>query len=327
MVHEALPDIQLVDIVPPVLRGLDNAQLVTVHMAFVTAWERHGTGEELPLGREEFLNRFQFLVDEFGRRPDVERPAGGALDEALSELRRDSLPEQTEMQTRKTEAFHIRDTHWVRVPASGRCPAEFPVKAQFPGRQQTVCFKRDAARAAAQARQRRSEQIAKIDEKAVRLRPKEFPDGKCAACRYFITGQEPDDACKIVTRAEAELVCDAFQAGEKAVPLYEVPDTDWLAFANGMVKEQPYQHIVQRGFLTPEGPIVIIADTMKPKPHVFSLSKEFHILHTTSEHHWTQEEVNKLIAAGRIQEGLDLEETSTRRGIAQPPARSPDSPT
>ena len=233
MVHEALPDIQLIDIVPPV--------------------------------------------------------------------RQENPREQAEVLMRKTEAFHIRGTHWVRVPASGRCPADFPVKAQFPGRQQTVCFKRDAARAATQARQRRTEQIPKIDEAEVRLRSKDFPDGKCANCRYFITGEQPRDACKIVTRAAPELVCDAFQGGEKAVPLYEVSDVDWLAFTNGMVKEQPYQHVVQRGFLTPEGPIVIIADTMKPRPHVFSLSREFHILHTTSEHFWTQGEVNRLIEAGRIQ--------------------------
>ena len=58
-------------------------------------------------------------------------------------------------------------------------------------------------------------------------------------------------------------------------------------------------HIVQRGFLTPEGPIVIIRDTMKPKPHVFSLSKAFHLEHTGGgEHGWTQKEVDRIISAG-----------------------------
>lgn len=240
MVHEALPDIQLVDIVPPVLRGLDNAQLATVHMAFVKIWERHVAGEELPLGREQFLNRFQFLIDEFGRRPDLERPPGGALDAVLSEFRPElpqeqgtaiaaNLPDQVEPQARKgeamvrhTEAFHIRGTHWVRVPASGRCPAEFPVRAQFPGRQQTVCFTQASARSAAQARQRRSEQAesptnpvgltvrqtlegvgqqgrksSKAEAKFQQRSPS--PERACGTCRFFLRDSASEiGLCQVV---------------------------------------------------------------------------------------------------------------------------------
>ena len=149
----------------------------------------------------------------------------------------------------------------------------------------------------------------KIPEAEVNLRPKDFPTMKCAACRYFIAGVEPSAACKIVTRAEPKLVCDAYQGATRRAT-YKVADKDWLAFVNGMVKEQPYQHVVLRGFLTPEGPIVIIRDTMKPKPHVFSLSKPFHLEHTgQGEHVWQQDEVDRIIGAGAQGEAVPFSES------------------
>lgn len=190
------------------------------------------------------------------------------------------------------EAFHIQKTHWVPVPESGNCPATHPKKLKFPGTDTLRCFTNSAAQA---VRQRMSEQIEKLSNDAVNLRSKDFSEGKCGNCRYFV---EPN-TCKIVVGpVAAEQVCDAFQGAAEAVPPYEVQDKDWVAFVNGMVKNQPYQHIVMSGHLTPEGPIVIIKDTMKPKPHIFSLSKKFHIAHTTNEHHWTQDEVDQLIEAG-----------------------------
>ena len=136
----------------------------------------------------------------------------------------------------------------------------------------------------------------KLENEILNLREKDFPKGRCGLCRYFV---EPN-ICKILEGpVAAELVCDGFQGIEEGFPPYEVRDEDWLDFVNGMVKEQPYQHIVVAGHLTPEGPIVIIKDTIKPKPHIFSLSKDFHIGHTSTEHHWTQEDVDGFIEAGR----------------------------
>ncbi len=136
----------------------------------------------------------------------------------------------------------------------------------------------------------------KLENEILNLREKDFPKGRCGLCRYFV---EPN-VCKILEGPVAvELVCDGFQGIEEGFPPYEVRDEDWLDFVNGMVNEQPYQHIVVAGHLTPEGPIVIIKDTIKPKPHIFSLSKKFHIGHTSTEHHWTQEDVDQFIEAGR----------------------------
>jgi DNA adenine methylase len=135
----------------------------------------------------------------------------------------------------------------------------------------------------------------KLENEVLNLREKDFPKGRCGLCRYFV---EPN-VCKILEGpVAAELVCDGFQGIEEGFPPYEVRDEDWLDFVNGMVKEQPYQHIVVAGHLTPAGPIVIIKDTIKPKPHIFSLSKKFHIGHTSTEHHWTQEDVDQLIRDG-----------------------------
>ena len=72
-----------------------------------------------------------------------------------------------------------------------------------------------------------------------------------------------------------------------------------------MIAEQPYQHKVIDGFDSPEGWLIIIQDTMKPKPHIFSLPSKFHIMHTSREHHGTQDEVNRLIKAGKINQARE----------------------
>lgn len=181
--------------------------------------------------------------------------------------------------------------------ADGSCPAGYPIKARDPKSGKTRCFKGSPAKKYSAA----MHQVERIQSDTVNLRAKDFPGGKCSNCRYWVAnqGENRGRACKIVTEAAPELVCDAFQGAPEAVPPYEVRDEDWVEFVEGMVKDQPYQHIVLGGFLTPEGPIVIIKDTMEPEAHTFSLSKDFHIAHTTNEHHWTQAEVDKLIAAGK----------------------------
>ena len=181
--------------------------------------------------------------------------------------------------------------------ADGSCPAGYPIKARDPKSGKTMCFKGSPPKQYSAA----MHQVERIQSDTINLRAKDFPGGKCSNCRYWVADQAENRgrACKIVTEAAAELVCDAFQGAAEAVPPYEVRDEDWLAFVEGMVKDQPYQHVVLGGFLTPEGPIVIIKDTMKPEAHTFSLSKDFHIAHTTNEHHWTQEEVDRTIAVGK----------------------------
>ena len=128
---------------------------------------------------------------------------------------------------------------------------------------------------------------------------KSDPENLTENCKNCVFFQSPN-SCKIVVGPVSEsLLCDWIQSrGLVKDPQYDVKDEDWLAFGRGMVAEQPYQHIVKDVALTPEGPLVLIEDTAKPK-HKFSLSKAFHIGHTTLEHHWTQKEVDRLIAKGK----------------------------
>lgn len=141
-----------------------------------------------------------------------------------------------------------------------------------------------------------AEQGKKLDNKKLNLRSADFPErGECEYCRYFI---DPT-GCKILKGpVTSEQVCDAIQ-GKDDGSQYKVKKEDIFNFVKGMIKDQPYQHKVIAGYDTPEGPIVIIEDSMKPKPHRFSLPMEFSVLHTSREHHWTQKEVDALIKSGK----------------------------
>ena len=133
------------------------------------------------------------------------------------------------------------------------------------------------------------------------------PTEKCGECVFF----RLPNICTIVEGpVRRDQLCDWIQSrGKVKRPQYTVRDEDWVAFVKAMVEEQPYQHIVMDGALTPAGPLVMIKDTVKPEPHFFSLTKEFHVSHTTLEHHWTQEEVDLLIRIGRVEkfEGLGMD--------------------
>lgn len=119
---------------------------------------------------------------------------------------------------------------------------------------------------------------------------------RCEYCQYF---QSPDQCKIVVGPVSRDQLCDWIQSrGVDDVPRYTVEDKDWLDFGKGMMELQPYQHIVKDIAITPVGPLVMIEDTMKPKPHRFSLTKDFHIEHTSLEHHWTQEEVDRIIQRG-----------------------------
>jgi len=138
------------------------------------------------------------------------------------------------------------------------------------------------------------QKVEKVAKPDLNYRKADFPTGKCGVCKYFIkTG-----ACKVVEGdIKAEDVCNAIQRPNNK-PTYKLPKGKEGAFGRGMVKEQPYQHIVDQMLNTPMGYLVIIKDTMKPKPHYFSLPIKFHIAHTSAEHHWTQKEVDNLIKIG-----------------------------
>lgn len=143
-----------------------------------------------------------------------------------------------------------------------------------------------------------SEHLEKLTNERAQLRTarEDDPSERCGFCQYFVK----PNICKIVEGpVTADQVCDWIQSREvEQFPGYNVSDEDWLAFVQGMVERQPYQHMVIDGTLTPEGPVVLIEDTADPK-HRFSLTKDFHIDHTNLEHHWTQEEVDKWIAIGK----------------------------
>lgn len=136
----------------------------------------------------------------------------------------------------------------------------------------------------------------KIDKPRVNYRAKEFDTGKCGICRYFL----PEGACSVVAGdIDPEFTCDAVNMTDKSAVRYKVKPEDAEAFAKGMVKEQPFEHNVLRGFNSPVGYLLIIQDTMKPKPHIFSISFDFSVEHTSREHYWTQEEVDRLIKSGK----------------------------
>ena len=284
-----------------------------------------------------------------------------------SELYVTNYSKESHGSTSFNEAFHIRDTHWVPVPGSGRCPSTHPNKLTFPGTDDKRCFtgsaativraqeskiqeqelgpefgKRDTdwvmpredgacpvefpalARFAGDVARcyttdfandlldkglfplrKISEQVEKLTNERSNLRPADErnPGERCGFCQYF----EDPDVCKIVEGpVTKDLLCDWIQSREVDAPSYEINDEDWEAFGRGMIKEQPCQHIVKDVAITPEGPLVMIEDTAKPDLHRFSLTKAFHVGHTTFEHHWTQEEVDRLIEIGR----KALQETS-----------------
>ena len=137
--------------------------------------------------------------------------------------------------------------------------------------------------------------IPKVENSVLRLREHDFETGECEYCRYF----EAPVNCKIlVGLVNSEKVCDAFQGG-KNFRKFHIGKEDIKAFGMGMKRTQPYKHIVLGILETPVGWLMILRDTMKPKPHRFSLDMPFSIEHLSREHHWTQKEVDRLIRIGR----------------------------
>lgn len=138
--------------------------------------------------------------------------------------------------------------------------------------------------------------ILEVSKTEVHYRERDFDTAECEYCRYF----GKNEICKVLTiKVGKDWVCDAYQGAPGKFKSYKVKASDIPAFAKGMVVLQPYKHIVVKGLSTPVGFLLIVKDTMKPKPHIFSLDMGFSIEHTSREHHWTQAEVNKIIQAGK----------------------------
>ena len=198
------------------------------------------------------------------------------------------------------EIFHVRGVHWVPPRGDGGCPVTHPVLvrgAKVDG-MDTRCYTPAASRELRRAgRFPFRGAVDKLMNKRSNLRAAD-PDNageRCGQCQYFVV----PTTCKVVEGpVAADRVCDWIQSRGIDAPTYEVSDEDWEAFGRGMIEKQPYQHLVRDVALTPEGPLVMIEDTAEPKPHRFSLTKKFHIGHTSFEHHWTQDEVNRLIEMG-----------------------------
>ena len=129
----------------------------------------------------------------------------------------------------------------------------------------------------------------------VRLRKHRFETAECEYCRYFVKGY-----CKVLDiDVDAEQVCDAYQGAQDKFKPYTVAKKDIMSFIKGMRRLQPYKHFVMKGIETPIGPLIIIKDSMKPIPHYFSLDMKFSLEHTSREHFWTQNEVDRIIRVGR----------------------------
>ncbi len=119
---------------------------------------------------------------------------------------------------------------------------------------------------------------------------------RCDKCTFF---NKPDN-CRIVEGpVQPDQICNWIQGRtgkDDDDKKYTIDDVQ--AFVWGMMKKQPYQHKVMDVQLTSAGWLILIEDTADP-PHYFSLSLDFHVEHTSLEHHWTQEEVDALTRTGK----------------------------
>ena len=120
----------------------------------------------------------------------------------------------------------------------------------------------------------------------------------CGSCTFF---RKPN-VCQIVEGPVTDdQVCNWIQGrtgnkDDEEARKYSLDDV--RSFVWGMMKEQPYQHKVVDVEFTPVGWLILIEDTADP-PHYFSLSLNFHVEHTSLEHHWTQEEVDAITRIGK----------------------------
>ncbi|KKM95262.1 hypothetical protein LCGC14_1189980 [marine sediment metagenome] len=236
----------LTSVSPSFLATLGDRDIQHLHSRMSGDWRVHESGLALPenMNREKFVECFAFVVSEQKKRGFPRAPAGtdGSLDDMLIRLnpRREAdqppspAPNQSEGQD-LSEAFHLRDTHWVDVPESGACPMSHPTKARFPGKQKQVCFTKSAAESAAQARMREqdepeqvepeqvepkqddkprssrgltvAETFAAIQEKGQKFTQDEAnfqrvspsPDKVCGACRFYLRSPtEAIGACQVV---------------------------------------------------------------------------------------------------------------------------------
>jgi hypothetical protein len=134
------------------------------------------------------------------------------------------------------------------------------------------------------------EGVPKLSKQIVDYREMDYRTARCGLCKFF----NPVALCSIVEgEILPEWVCDAYQGGWDVHKSYEVDD--WEAFVSGMVEAQPLQLRVRGGFITPLGRIIMLEDSMQPRPHRYSMYDGDFMVYTSQHNAWTQAEVNVLM--------------------------------
>lgn len=139
--------------------------------------------------------------------------------------------------------------------------------------------------------------MAYVTAKQIRLRDFDFETAECEYCKYF-----DEDYCKVLDQdVEKTQVCDAYVGDDKKFKeeAFKLKKSDYEAFTKGLIRIQPYKHFVTKFIDTPIGSLLLIKDSMRPKPHYFSLDFDFSNTHLAREHHWTQKEVDILVKLGK----------------------------
>lgn len=120
----------------------------------------------------------------------------------------------------------------------------------------------------------------------------------CGECVFFLK----PNVCQIVEGpVQPSQVCDWIQGregeGDDEDKKFDIDDIQ--AFAWALMKRQAYTHKVINVEFTPVGWLLLIEDGQDP-PHRFSLSWNFTRDHLSLEHHFTQEEADRLVREGKI---------------------------
>ncbi len=120
----------------------------------------------------------------------------------------------------------------------------------------------------------------------------------CGECVFF----SKPNVCRIVEGpVQSDQLCDYIQGreGEEDDESKKFNIDDVRAFGWALMKRQAYTHKVIDVEFTPVGWLLLIEDGQDP-PHRFSLSWNFARDHLSLEHHFTQEEADRLVREGKV---------------------------
>ena len=118
---------------------------------------------------------------------------------------------------------------------------------------------------------------------------------RCQFCQHFV----PETTCEIVVGPVGpNMVCNWIQSSKRAddIELLTVQDEDLLAFGMGLMQTQPLGIEIKDAAITPDGFIIQLEDDLG---HDYSLLKDDFIQIISVLLHWTQDEVNTIIQAGK----------------------------